>query len=420
MSRRSYCRTRNEYVPFDTFTGVVIHHPLDAKDLKPVTIVMMHSDDAYYGFVPGPELAKRGYTVVAGAVRRSEETFDEKIRDLGRAVAYAKMNRPDDTLVLLGHSGGASLISAYQAIAENGEEIFQDESRIIRLPSVGKLESAQAVLLLDSNFGNGVMTLLSLEPGLKDPSSGVDIDSRYDLFDPRNGWEAEGADYSEDFVRNYVSAQAERNNKLIDYALDRLSLIEAGRSRFLDDEPLTIVGGNQFAPCNRLFPQDVRYLCHTERPWPLIHADGSVSNQFVHSRRLAQGFPRPAANNGLSTKQTSVRNFLTNCAVRADDFHYDASHIYGIDWGSAYCNTPGNVKYIGIPSLIMGNTGSYEFLAAEQIYDAIASKDKTMAFVEGAGHNFTPETNAEKYPGEFGDTTKNCFDYVAAWLEERF
>ncbi|SHE24802.1 alpha/beta hydrolase [Actinomyces glycerinitolerans] len=420
MTTNKYCPTSSEYVPFDGFAGVVVHRPIDPKLLKPVTVVLMHSDDVYYGFIPGPELAKRGYTVVAGAVHHSEETLDQKIRDLGKAVEYARRTYPANPIVLLGHSGGASLISAYQAVAENSEDVFRDDSRIIKLAPVGELEPAQGVLLLDSNFGNGVMTLLSLEPGLVDASSGTEIDPRYDLFAPGNGWSAGGANYAPGFVREYLRAQAERNDELIDYALERLSLIEAGRGRFLDDEPMTIVGGNQFAPCNRLFPQDLHYLCHTEHPWPVIHSDGSITEQVVHSRRKVRSFPNPAANNGLSTKQTTVRNFLTNCAVRTQNFHYDSSHVYGIEWDSAYCNTPGNVQYISSPTLIMGNTGSYEFMAAEQIYVNMTADDKSMIFVEGAGHNFTPETSAEEFPGEFGDTTKNCFDYVASWLEERF
>ena len=66
-------------------------------------------------------------------------------------------------------------------------------------------------------------------------------------------------------------------------------------------------------------------------------------------------------------------------------------------------------------------TGSYEYLAAEEIYNHSASRDKTIAFVEGASHNFTPEKAAEKYNGtSYGDTVKHLFDYVDGWLAARF
>lgn len=85
-------------------------------------------------------------------------------------------------------------------------------------------------------------------------------------------------------------------------------------------------------------------------------------------------------------------------------------------------NSPiGNIEGVTVPSLFMGMTGSYEYLAAEEIYNHSASTDKTIALVEGAGHNFTPERESEKYnKTSYGDTVKKLFDYVDNWLNERF
>jgi hypothetical protein len=68
----------------------------------------------------------------------------------------------------------------------------------------------------------------------------------------------------------------------------------------------------------------------------------------------------------------------------------------------------------------MGMTGGYEFLAAEIIYEmANKAEDKTIAFVEGATHVFTTATDAEEYPGQYGDAMKTTFDYVDQWLSEK-
>ena len=64
--------------------------------------------------------------------------------------------------------------------------------------------------------------------------------------------------------------------------------------------------------------------------------------------------------------------------------------------------------------------GSYEYLAAEMIYDRAASEDKTCAFVRGADHNFDPNTRTEKYPGEYGDTESALYDYAGRWMDGRF
>lgn len=410
----------NHYQQLNPFQGLVIYRPVDPTNRKPVGIVLMHLDEAYYGFIPAPELAQRGYTVFTAAVKRSEETLDQKILDVKAVVDYVKQDDAIKKFLLLGHSGGATLLSAYQAIAENGAHIFQTERQVVKLTDVGDLTPADGVMFLDSNFGNGVMELLSLDPGLTEGDSARYLNPKFDLTSPENGWCGDHGEYSSAFIRAYQQAQAERQQKLVDDALARLNAIEAGQGKFKDDEPLTIVGGQQFAPCNKLFPQDPTLLQHTAKPWDLIHADGSISNEVIYSRRLPRAAQQFVQLNNLSTKQTTVKNFLTNFGLRTKGFGYDATHVYGIDWDSAYCNTPGNVRHIQVPTLIMGMTGSYEFMAAEAIYQNSSSPDKQMAFVDGASHNIVPEKAAERFAGEFGDTVRNCFEHVNSWLEERF
>ena len=68
----------------------------------------------------------------------------------------------------------------------------------------------------------------------------------------------------------------------------------------------------------------------------------------------------------------------------------------------------------------MGMTGGWEFASAETIWENAASADKTLAYVEGADHFFRPSRHLEKEEGQFGDTLKVTYDYVANWLKERF
>ena len=119
---------------------------------------------------------------------------------------------------------------------------------------------------------------------------------------------------------------------------------------------------------------------------------------------------------------TTVRGFLSTCAITPDDdFRVNADGLQGVHWNSNINSPIGNIEGVTVPSLFMGMTGSYEYLAAEEIYNHSASTDKTIAFVEGAGHNFTPEREAEKYnKTSYGDTVKKLFDYVDNWLNERF
>jgi hypothetical protein len=112
---------------------------------------------------------------------------------------------------------------------------------------------------------------------------------------------------------------------------------------------------------------------------------------------------------------------LKSYAVRTtSDYAYNEDSVSGVDWASSYCNTPGNATGITVPMLMMGMTGSYEYLASEIIYNQAASLDKTVIFVEGAGHNFEVEPGCEDTPGQFGDTLKLTFDYVDQWISSIF
>ena len=398
----------------------VLYAPENDADCKNVAVMVMHSDADYLNFPAGKALASHGYRTLQANVSRVTETLDKKLLDVKTCIEYLKGLPGVEKIVILGHSGGATLMSCYQAVAENGVQYFQDEKKIVPISDIGELPAADAVMLIDSNWGNGIMTLLSLDPAVKCDCNGVDLDSAYDLS-KQEGYSPEGSHYSDEFIAAYQKAQAARNDKLINKALERLEAINSGKGNYRDDEPWIVAGATQIAPCNRLFPQDIRLLSHTKAEWPLIHADGSITTGIVPSLRKARKAMPFTSIYGMGTMNTSVKTYLSAQAVRTtEEFGYDETHIYGIDWDSTYCCTPGNMRGVKAPLLLMGMTGGYECLAAEMIYELAASEDKTLAFVEGASHMLWPAKECEEVPGQFGDTVKLTFDYAAAWLDKHF
>ncbi len=398
----------------------VLYEPECDADCKNVAVMVMHSDADYLNFPAGKALASHGYRTLQANVSRVNETLDKKLLDVKAGIEYLKSLPGVEKIVILGHSGGATLMSCYQAVAENGVAVFQDEKKIVPISDIGELPAADAVMLIDSNWGNGIMTLLSLDPAVKCDCNGVDLDAQYDLA-KQEGYSPEGSHYGDEFIAAYQKAQAARNERLINKALERLEAINTGKGNYRDDEPWIVAGATQIAPCNRLFPQDIRLLSHTKKEWPLIHADGSITTGVIPSLRKARKAMPFTGIYGMGTMITSVKTYLSAQAVRTtEDFRYDESHIYGIDWDSSYCCTPGNMRHVKAPLLLMGMTGGYECLAAEMIHELAASEDKTLAFVEGASHMLWPAKECESHPGQFGDTVKLTFDYAADWLDRHF
>ncbi len=386
-----------------------------------IAVLVMHSDADYLTFSMGGEMAKRGYRVLCANVSDKNNSLDRKILDARLAVDSLRANPGIRKVVLMGHSGGGTLMSAYQSLAENGVEVFQGPEKLVRCPdSLANLPPADGVMLLDSNWGIAAMMLFSLDPAVMRESGGQPLNAELNLFDPRNGFGPEGSSFSEEFTHKFLGAQGERNARLIARALERLRVIERGQGDYCDDEPFIVPGAEQGFLNNKLFAQDIRLMAHTRKAWPLLHADGSISIEVVHSVRRPENRESLTGSYARGALITTVRNFLNSYAVRTTgEYGYNADTVQGIDWASSYNCPPGNITGVSAPLLVMGMTGNWEYLASETIYENAGSGDKMLVFVEGASHRFTTEKQCEKYPGQFGDTQKTTYDYVDKWLSQK-
>lgn len=391
--------------------------PKEPGDRARVAVVLMHCDLNYMGLPMGPALARRGYHVLAVQSIQSGD-IDRRFEVLDGHVRYLRANPDIDKIILMGHSGGATLMTAYQAIAENGPEVFQKDSLIYKCGLKKQLEPADGIMLIDANYGNGVMSLVSLDPAILEEGCGMKLDPAFDIFDPANGYDKNGAHYPAEFVKKYRLAQKRRNDALIAQALERLELINSGKGNFRDDEPFFIAAANQPKPNNRMLPQDLHMLSHTKGEYDLLHGDGSVTHEQVFSVRAPECDRSFSHIYGMGVNKNTVKGFLSSQALRTtEDFSILEDDVIGVDWNSSYSTPIGNIEHIHVPALMMGMTGSYEFIAAEMIYDHAPMEDKTIAFVRGASHMFDPNHAAEKFPGEFGDTEKILYDYMAKWME---
>ncbi|MGI6072339.1 MAG: alpha/beta hydrolase [Lachnospiraceae bacterium] len=399
------------------FNKVVLYEPEEPVEKSKIALICMHSNGDYSDFPAGKSLAEKGYRVLCGKPGTGEGPLYKKLEAVKKAIEGAKKLPGVERVILLGHSGGATLMSCYQAVAENGCQIFQGEKMIVPMPDIEPLPAADGILLLDSNFGNSVMTAISIDPAVIDEESGVKLDPELDSFNPANGFSKEGAHYSLEFKKKYLAGQKARYGRLIDKALERYAALENHQGKYFDDEPFYAPGACTMALNNRLFPQDISLLAHTEDEYKLIHPDGSITTEIIRSVRKPRGMSSPTPLFVLGASRDTVKEFLTGGAIRlTDEYDIDETHISGLDLDSCYSCTIGNSRYISCPALIMGMTAGYECIAAESIWRNIGSRDKDIAFVEGATHMIVPE----KGDVDYGDTIETTFKYVDGWLEKHF
>ncbi len=417
---------RTSFVHLANGVPGVLYEPAVPGPKAATAVFIMHSSADYLAFPGCTELARRGYRALCAnnstgkSGVSNDGVLDEVLLEAGAGIAWLRKQPGVAYVVLLGHSGGGTVMSAYQAIAEAGLPFCQAPDKIWKCPnSLAHLPPADGVMLVDSNWGLAEMTLFSIDPAVTDEASGRTLDPKLDMFGPANGFQPSGSHYPASFVRAFLSAEGRRNDALIAAAETKLAAIRGGQGSYDDDAPFVVPGAVLLGGNNKLFSQDLSLMAHTEAAWPLVHADGSITTQVVPSVRVAENVRNLSPSFLKGALKTTVRNYLNNYAVRVGpDFGYDADGVHGVEWTSTYASPPGDVGAISVPLLVLGMTGHWEYLAAETIFSRARSADKSLAFIEGATHLYTTCKPCERRPGEFGDTQKTTYDFIDGWLNK--
>jgi hypothetical protein len=402
----------------------VLYEPVNPGAKAQIAVFAMHSAADYLSFSACTQLALRGYRVLCANNSTGkggsfdEGSLDRVLLDAKAGVTYLRSLPQVRSIVLLGHSGGATVMTGYQMIAEGGVAACQGAEKISRCSdALAGMPKADGMMAIDANWGLSTMTLFSIDPAVTDEAHALKLDPALDLFNPANGFRKGGSDYPQSFIDRFQKGEGARNTRLIDAAIKRMGVVQAGEGQFSDDEPYFVPGASLLGWNNKLFAQDVRLMSHTKKPWPLIHPDGTITTQIVHSVRVPANDVSVTGTMVKGAMKTTLRNFLMTYAVRTTpDYGYDESGVHGIDWASSYSNTPGNISGIHVPTLVMGMTANWEYLAAETLYERSPARDKAIWFVEGATHVYTPCHPCEATPGQYGDTVKTVYDAVDRWL----
>lgn len=403
----------------------VLYEPKNPGPKAQIAILAEHSALDYLTHSSCTELSRRGYRVLC--VNNSNDksrnfndgALDQVMLETKKAMVYLRNYPGVKKIVLWGHSGGATVMTAYQDTAENGVAACQEAAKIYRCPNtLAGLPKADGVILGDANFGIANDVLTAIDPSIGLNNGMKTIDPSLDMFNPQNGFNAAGSHFSPEFIHKFLAAQAKRNNEMVDLALQRSAAIKAGKGDYADDEPF-IVAGALFTQ-NKLYTSDLGLLAHTQQAWPLLHADGSVTTEVVHSVRVPTTKENTSKYLLSAALKTTVMGYLSTYAIRVNDnFGYgEITDETGVVWRSSRGSNPGNAEGITVPFLTMAMTGSFEMGSAETIHNHVKSTDKSLVYVEGATHVYTPCKQCEKTPGQFGDTVKTTYDYADAWLSK--
>jgi hypothetical protein len=163
----------------------------------------------------------------------------------------------------------------------------------------------------------------------------------------------------------------------------------------------------------QLYAHDTRFFSRTKEAQKLIHKNGSITNEVVHSVRSADKDP---GNFDTMDKcyNTKLSEFLyLGMYVDEDTFGYNETEITGVDWDNNFSSPNGNARHISCPTLAVGRTDGFEFEVAEWIYNDSIAAQKDCVFIEGMTHG-----GGCNDPKKYGDVVSLENNYIDQWLQK--
>jgi hypothetical protein len=387
-----------------------------------IAILVTHRTANQLNNIACREMASRGFLGVCfntrfinneAAVRSEEIALDVKA-----AVDFAMAQPGITKVILLGHSGGSPVMSLYQAIAENGNEYCRKPERLTKCDGdIPALTPADGLIYPDAHPGNPAQALRGINPSLVIENGKVRVIPELDPFSPANGYNPKGASkYSKDFQTRYYAAQSKVMTDQLNKVLSAKASMAKGDYVYPDDDVVLVPFSDQAGSAGlMLMDPSIPEFMSTKSPRKLLKNDGSIVTEIVHSAAVPElGQAKTNREFDGGTKMLTFTSYLSANATRS------TNSLDGIEDCSSNTSTICNVQSIKAPTLIAA-MGGWRFIGdQERMYELSPAADKDFIVIEGAEHNYTSCKPCEKTPGQYGNSVKNLFDYMAKWANDRF
>lgn len=326
-----------------------------------VALIATHYNVDFAEHYAAPYFAERGFGFLGWNTRYrgAEDLFhlEHALVDIGAGVKWLREEAGAECVVLLGNSGGGSLMAAYHAQAT--APFLKARGPIA--DALTRLSPGDLYISLNAHPGRPEVLTNWMDASVVDETAPLKTDAALDPFEAANG-----PPYSQEFIVRYRAAQVARNHRITQWAQRELERLNAANIP------------------DRIFPlfrtwADLRFMDPaiepTDRPCP-----GCYAGHPKTANRLPFGIGRTS----------SLRAWLSMWSLE-----------------TSHCQGPPQLAKMKVPALVVQSTGDMGVFPsdARKIFEAIASADKALKFIPGA-HYFEDDEMSRI----------RAVDLMAAWI----
>ena len=342
----------------------IYHRPAGGR--PPTAFIATHYNVDFSEHYLADYLAERGFGFLGWNTRfRGDEAhflLDHALADIGVGVRWLREVAGAEQVVLLGNSGGGSLMAAYQSQAT--APTIEPVTGMRPLEAISDLPPGDLFIALAAHSGRPEVVTSWLDPSVTEETDPLSVDPALDPYDRSNG-----PPFSPEFQARYRAAQRARNERITDWTLDQLGRLAATRAR------------------DRLFT--------LPRTWAdLRMIDATIEPSDRRPNWCYLGDPARANYGvfGIGAVST-LRTWLSMWSLR-----------------TSQCTAAPHLARITAPSLVVqatADTGVFDS-DARGLYEALAAEDKSLAAIR-----------ADHYLLEPAGARTQAADLIATWVTSR-
>jgi len=376
---------------------------------EPKTCVyLMHPRGEFTRHYVVPGLTARGYAVFGHNSRYlnndTHMIHERLLFDIAAGMRWLK-ERGYERVVLLGNSGGGSLLSFYQSQASRlpTERLTQTPAGEPVNLRAEVMPEGDLYIAVAAHLGEGRFMLNVLDPSVTNESDPNSYDADWDMYNPANGYREwpEASSYDRGWLAEYRQRQRERNRRLDAIAREWLAEQDYFRDQYR-------------SAGYRELPEATRGLI-ARRRW--------LGRYMVIYRTLAN----PAY---LDATIDLSRRPLGSIFSPADPIigNYGPGGLARIMTPSAWLSTwsglssqadlPDTIQHVTIPTLIVYADGDCDIFPSEQqeILEKSAAADKQLQVLPWADHYLYP---VGEEGAKLRDPRERIIEMIVPWMEER-